>query len=271
MSTVYSDKFKENFKLVEETLSNSEFFKQAQKALTDLMPATSFTKAELANAYASFMAQTYNGTLQVAVQTALSLESNEIQTTQLKAKGNLELQTLKSNLEKSQKENATLQAQFLNLKTQAFSIAKSANDNAQMNKATLYINYTNVVSNSTSPETAKELVKDVLDSVRAIGVDNAFKYNDDLDKLVVPDNNSSIIIWSEDETLKVGEFTKLYVSSSLTLSNISWKEGGKELSNIKEPLVSFSSTGIKTIIFSASYNHEGESKQLEKRLNIRVI
>lgn len=294
------EKFKQDFKAVDKVLSESELFKKAEKSLTDLMPSTSFTKAEKANAYASFLAQSYIGALQTAIQTALNLDSNYNQAQQAKEKGKIEIEIFKVQMEKSEQEKIALQSQILENKVKAFSIAKSANDNALINKANLYTSWVNIVSNAVHTTTTKEYVRNVTRHIESIGKDNSFKFLAELNNLTEK-TTELIHIWTDDDILKVNQFTKLHITSSHDIVDIKWEVENELISTLKEPIISFSTGGLKLITFKCTikkfksntvekttaykprdddtdiqfkdYGEEGtfETKEIVKEINILVL
>ncbi len=108
------------------------------------------------------MAKTFLGVFQSAVQTALTIDQNEVATRDAQNQSALGILGKKKEvamlanqvkesffkIQASKMQTAQLQAQALQDKIKAEVLHKSANDNAQINKANCMVSYQNVLSNA---------------------------------------------------------------------------------------------------------------------------
>ena len=73
-------KFQENFDFIEAKMKDSQIYKDALDSFVKYMPSYAFTDDQKALAYSDFMAKTFLGVFQSAVQTALTIDQNEVAT-----------------------------------------------------------------------------------------------------------------------------------------------------------------------------------------------
>ena len=142
-------KFQENFDFIEAKMKDSQIYKDALDSFVKYMPSYAFTDDQKALAYSDFMAKTFLGVFQSAVQTALTIDQNEVATRDAQNQSALGILGKKKEvamlsnqvkesffkIQASKMQTAQLQAQALQDKIKAEVLHKSANDNAQINKA----------------------------------------------------------------------------------------------------------------------------------------
>lgn len=243
-------KFKENFDFIESSMQDSKMYKNALASFKDGMKDYAFSDDAKATALASFMSNVFQSSFQIAVQTALNIDLNEVQTRDAQNKSALEILgmqkdvTSKANSAKesfykvqaSKMQAAQLQAQALQDKIKAEVLHKSSNDNAQINKANCMVSYQSVMGNVNKPQliTQYEMQKETVNALKAIGEAKINDYSDELLKVKIPvleeeEDINVIAIYATKQIVSIQEPINFFVITSVELESIEWDFGNNDV------------------------------------------
>lgn len=266
-------KFQENFDFIEAKMKDSQIYKDALESFIKHMPDYAFTDDQKALAYSDFMAKTFLGVFQSAVQTALSIDQNEVATRDAQNQSALGILAKKKEvamfanqvkesffkIQASKMQTAQLQAQALQDKIKAEVLHKSANDNAQINKANCMVSYQNVLANANKPDllTSYDMQQTTVDALKAIGEAAISDYTDEWKKVQIPDYNvgfdtTILEIYVTKSVIAVDEIVGFHVITSVELRDVQWDFGDGEISTQKDNILkSFNKEGTYIIRFKA--------------------
>ena len=278
-------KFQENFDFIESKMKDSNMYKDALESFTKHMQDYAFTDDQKALAYSDFMSKTFLGVFNVAVQTALTIDQNEVATrdaqnqSALGILGKKKEVTLMSNqvkesffkIQASKMQTAQLQAQALQDKIKAEVLHKSANDNAQINKANCMVSYQNVLSNANKPDllTSYDMQKTTVDALKAIGESPISDYTDEWAKVQIPDYNvdfdtTIIEIYATKNIVGVNENISFNYVTSLELIASKWDFGDGEFGSGDNILKHYTTKGEYKVVFTADVEIENKEYETDK-------
>lgn len=270
-------KFQENFDFIESKMKDSQMYKDALESFTKYMPDYSFTDDQKALAYSDFVSKVFLGVFNTAVQTALAIDQNEIATRDAQNQSALGILakkkevTLMSNqvkesffkIQASKMQTAQLQAQALQDKIKAEVLHKSANDNAQINKANCMVSYQNVLSNANKPDllTSYDMQKTTVDALKAIGEAPISDYADEWARVRIPDYNTDfdttiIEIYVTKSIIAPHEIVCFNIVTSLELVSSKWDFGDGEIDRGDNLLKSYDKRGNYEVVFEAEVEIE---------------
>ncbi|STQ85762.1 PKD domain-containing protein [Helicobacter muridarum] len=285
-------KFKENFDFIESTMQNSKMYTEAFKSFQEGMKDYAFSDDQKAQALATFISQVFQSGFQIAVQTALSIDLNEIQTRDAQNKSALEILgiqkdvTSKANAAKesfyrvqaSKMQAAQLQAQALQDKIKAEVLHKSSNDNAQINKANCMVSYQNVMGNVNKPQliTQYQMQKETVNALKAIGEARINDYTKELDKVKIPEfseeqDTNVIEIYATKQIVSIEEPISFIVISSIELESVVWNFGDNNYGLGYNVIYAYKQSGEYKVNMNATLSlKDNESKQYQRSLDIIV-
>lgn len=285
-------KFKENFDFIESTMQNSKMYQEALISFKEGMKEYSFSDDVKAQALASFMSQAFQSGFNIAVQTALTIDSNEIQTRDAQNKSALEILgiqkdvTAKANIAKesfykmqaSKMQAAQLQAQALQDKIKAEVLHKSSNDNAQINKANCMVSYQSVMGNVNKPQliTQYEMQKETVNALKAIGEAKIGDYSDELSKVKIPtlEEEQDIVvieIYATKQIVSVKEPINFVIISNVELDSMLWDFGNSDTDVGDNIYYTYNVAGEYKVIMKAVLTLKNqESKVYLRSLDILV-
>ncbi len=285
-------KFKENFDFIESIMQNSKMYQEALTSFKEGMKEYSFSDDVKAQALASFMSQAFQSGFNIAVQTALTIDSNEIQTRDAQNKSALEILgiqkdvTAKANIAKesfykmqaSKMQAAQLQAQALQDKIKAEVLHKSSNDNAQINKANCMVSYQSVMGNVNKPQliTQYEMQKETVNALKAIGEAKIGDYSDELNKVKIPtlEEEQEIVvieIYATKQIVSVNEPINFVIISNVELDSMLWDFGNSDTDVGDNIYYTYNVAGEYKVIMKAILTLKNqESKVYLRSLDILV-
>ena len=270
-------KFQENFDFIESKMKDSQMYKDALQSFTEYMPDHAFTDDQKALAYSDFMSKTFLGVFNTAVQTALTIDLNEIQTRDAQNQSALGVLAKKKEtailsnqvkesffkIQASKMQTAQLQAQALQDKIKAEVLHKSANDNAQINKANCMVSYQNVLSNANKPDllNSLEMQKTTVDALKAIGEAPISDYTDEWARVKIPDYNTDfdttmIEIYVTKNIISVNEVVAFNIISSVEIIEDIWDFGDNTNAYGDNILKSYKQAGEYKVIYKAKVQVE---------------
>ena len=270
-------KFQENFDFIESKMKDSQMYKDALQSFTEYMPDHAFTDDQKALAYSDFMSKTFLGVFNTAVQTALTIDLNEIQTRDAQNQSALGVLAKKKEtailsnqvkesffkIQASKMQTAQLQAQALQDKIKAEVLHKSANDNAQINKANCMVSYQNVLSNANKPDllNSLEMQKTTVDALKAIGEAPISDYTDEWARVKIPDYNTDfdttmIEIYVTKNIISVNEVVAFNIISSVEIIEDIWHFGDNTNAYGDNILKSYKQAGEYKVIYKAKVQVE---------------
>ena len=270
-------KFQENFDFIESKMKDSQMYKDALQSFTEYMPDHAFTDDQKALAYSDFMSKTFLGVFNTAVQTALTIDLNEIQTRDAQNQSALGVLAKKKEtailsnqvkesffkIQASKMQTAQLQAQALQDKIKAEVLHKSANDNAQINKANCMVSYQNVLSNANKPDllNSLEMQKTTVDALKAIGEAPISDYTDEWARVKIPDYNTDfdttmIEIYVTKNIISVNEVVAFNIISSVEIIEDIWDFGDNTNAYGDNILKSYEQAGEYKVIYKAKMQVE---------------
>lgn len=270
-------KFQENFDFIESKMKDSQMYKDALESFTKYMPDYSFTDDQKALAYSDFVSKVFLGVFNTAVQTALAIDQNEIATRDAQNQSALGILakkkevTLMSNqvkesffkIQASKMQTAQLQAQALQDKIKAEVLHKSANDNAQINKANCMVSYQNVLSNANKPDllTSYDMQKTTVDALKSIGDSPISDYTNEWERVKIPDYNvdfdtTIIEIYVTKSIIAPHEIVCFNIVTGLELVSSKWDFGDGEIDRGDNLLKSYDKRGNYEVVFEAEVEIE---------------
>lgn len=287
-------KFQENFDFIESKMKDSQIYKDALESFTKYMPSHSFTDDQKALAYSDFMAKTFLGVFQTAVQTALTIDQNEIATRDAQNQSALSIlgkkkevamlanQTKESffKIQASKMQTAQLQAQALQDKIKAEVLHKSANDNAQINKANCMVSYQNVLSNANKPDLLKsyDMQKTTVDALKAIGEAAISDYTDEWKRVRIPDydvdfDTAIIDVYVTKSIVAIDEVISFHIVTPIELVTVEWDFGDGDTSTQKDNILkAYSESGLYNVTLRASislHNPEYENDKTQDKFLVK--
>lgn len=283
------EKFQENFDFIESKMKDSEIYKDALESFIKYMPSYAFTDDQKALAYSDFMSKTFLGVFQVAVQTALTIDQNEVATRDAQNQSALgilgkkkEVAMLANQVKESffkieacKMQTAQLQAQALQDKIKAEVLHKSANDNAQINKANCMVSYQNVLSNANKPDLLKayDMQATTAQALKSIGEATISDYTDEWKKVQIPDYNTEfdttiIEIYATKNIVAVGEIIGFNVVTSTELVEVEWDFGDGDKSTQKDNILkSYNEKGLFKVVVKAVVEVENKEYSNNNKLD----
>ena len=265
-------KFQQNFDFIEAKMKDSSMYKDALESFTKYMPDHAFTDDQKAMAYSDFMSKTFLGVFNTAVQTALTIDLNEIQTRDAQNQSALGVLAKKKEtailssffkIQASKMQTAQLQAQALQDKIKAEVLHKSANDNAQINKANCMVSYQNVLSNANKPDllNSLEMQKTTVDALKAIGEAPISDYTDEWARVKIPDYNTDfdttmIEIYVTKNIIAAYEVVCFNIITSVEILEDNWNFGDGQSGYGDSILKYYSSVGEYKVIYKAKVKVE---------------
>ncbi|WP_233715407.1 PKD domain-containing protein [Helicobacter trogontum] len=279
-------KFQENFDFIEAKMKDSQIYKDALDSFVKYMPSYAFTDDQKALAYSDFMAKTFLGVFQSAVQTALTIDQNEVATRDAQNQSALGILGKKKEvamlanqvkesffkIQASKMQTAQLQAQALQDKIKAEVLHKSANDNAQINKANCMVSYQNVLSNANKPDLLQsyDMQQTTVNALKAIGEAPISDYTDEWKKVQIPDYNTEfdtniIEVYVTKNIIAVNEIVGFHIVTSIELVEVEWDFGDGEVSTQKDNILkSFSKEGSYNVRLKALVEVENKDYANDK-------
>ena len=290
-------KFQENFDFIESKMKDSQMYKDALQSFTEYMPDHAFTDDQKALAYSDFMSKTFLGVFNTAVQTALTIDLNEIQTRDAQNQSALGVLAKKKEtailsnqvkesffkIQASKMQTAQLQAQALQDKIKAEVLHKSANDNAQINKANCMVSYQNVLSNANKPDllNSLEMQKTTVDALKAIGEAPISDYTDEWARVKIPDYNTDfdttmIEIYVTKNIISVNEVVAFNIISSVEIIEDIWHFGDNTNAYGDNILKSYKQAGEYKVIYKAKVqvenpHYKSDSENTDKTQDNRDV
>ena len=292
-------KFQENFDFIESKMKDSQMYKDALQSFTEYMPDHAFTDDQKALAYSDFMSKTFLGVFNTAVQTALTIDLNEIQTRDAQNQSALGVLAKKKEtailsnqvkesffkIQASKMQTAQLQAQALQDKIKAEVLHKSANDNAQINKANCMVSYQNVLSNANKPDllNSLEMQKTTVDALKAIGEAPISDYTDEWARVKIPDYNTDfdttmIEIYVTKNIISVNEVVAFNIISSVEIIEDIWDFGDNTNAYGDNILKSYKQEGEYKVIYKAKvqvenphYKSDSENTKTQENRDVSAM
>lgn len=285
-------KFQENFDFIEVKMKESAMYKDALESFTKYMPSYAFSDDQKALAYSDFMSKTFLGVFSSAVQTALTIDQNEIATRDAQNQSALGILGKKKEvammanqvkesffkIQASKMQTAQLQAQALQDKIKAEVLHKSANDNAQINKANCMVSYQNVLSNANKPDLLQsfDMQQTTIEALKAIGDSPISDYTDEWKKVQIPDYNTDfdttiIEIYATKSIVGVNEIVGFHIVSALELLSAHWDFGDGEEAEGDNIFKAYSERGEYRVTLKAEVEVENKSALENKSVDSKFV
>ena len=180
-------------------------------------------------------------------------------------------------------QTAQLQAQALQDKIKAEVLHKSANDNAQINKANCMVSYQNVLSNANKPDllNSLEMQKTTVDALKAIGEAPISDYTDEWARVKIPDYNTDfdttmIEIYVTKNIISVNEVVAFNIISSVEIIEDIWHFGDNTNAYGDNILKSYKQAGEYKVIYKAKVqvenpHYKSDSENTDKTQDNRDV
>ena len=180
-------------------------------------------------------------------------------------------------------QTAQLQAQALQDKIKAEVLHKSANDNAQINKANCMVSYQNVLSNANKPDllNSLEMQKTTVDALKAIGEAPISDYTDEWARVKIPDYNTDfdttmIEIYVTKNIISVNEVVAFNIISSVEIIDDIWDFGDNTNAYGDNILKSYEQAGGYKVIYKARVqvenpHYKSDSENTDKTQDNRDV